>query len=110
MFVVAFSLSANAFSLSSNAFSRASSSVFRLASCRSAAESCFWQEQIIAKEMSIVRVKSFLIIRSKLQLVFRNSDQENGRPTGSQTKLDVPTALAGLFSDRSNTLLQRDKL
>jgi hypothetical protein len=36
-------------------------------------------------------------------LVFRNSDQENGRPTGSQTKLDVPTALAELFSDRSNT-------
>src|SRR5438445_12816034 len=53
--------------------------------------------------MSIVRVKSFLIIRSKLQLVFRNSDQENGRPTGSQTKLHVPTALAELFSNRSNT-------
>ena len=49
---MAFSLSANAFSLSSNAFSRASSSAFRWASCPSAAESCFWQEQIIAREMS----------------------------------------------------------
>ncbi len=56
-----FSLSANAFSLSSNAFSRASSSAFRWVSRCSAVESCFWQEQTIAKGMSTDRTKKFFI-------------------------------------------------
>ena len=33
--------------------------------------------------------KKFFHIRSKLQLIFRNSDKENGRPTASQTKLNA---------------------
>jgi hypothetical protein len=64
-----FSLSANAFSRSSNAFSRVSSSAFRWASCCSAAASCFWQEQTIAKGISIERTKSF--ISEIVFLVFR---------------------------------------
>ncbi len=35
-------------------------------------------------------------------MVFRNSEEANGRPTASQTKLNVPAALVELFSDRSN--------
>ena len=58
---IVLSFSANAFSRSSNAFSRVSSSIFRWASCCSAAASCFWQEQTIAKGMSIERAKSFFI-------------------------------------------------
>jgi hypothetical protein len=72
------SFKANSFSLSSNAFWRASSSVLR---CRSAAESCFWQEQIIAKEMSIERVKSFFIsgVNCNWSSVIRNKQTEGQR-------------------------------
>lgn len=68
VFAVAFSLSAKALSLASNVFSfslkavaRASNSLFRCASCASAAESCLWQEQIIAKEMRIETRNIFFI-------------------------------------------------
>ena len=81
MFVVAFSFSANAFSLSSKAFSRASSSAFRRASCCSAANH--------RKRDEHREGKKFFHIRSKLQLIFRNSDKENGRPTASQMRLNA---------------------
>jgi len=46
------------------------------------------QRQIIAKEMSIERVKSFFISGVNCN-VFRNPAQENGRPTASQMRLNA---------------------
>jgi hypothetical protein len=68
LFAEAISLSANAFSLASNvlslsfkAVSRASNSLFRSVSCASAAESCLWQEQIVAKQASVERRNIFFM-------------------------------------------------
>src|SRR5207249_5254832 len=50
----------------------------------STAESCFWQEQIIAKEVSSDNIKNFFILGVNWILV--NSDEENGRRRDSQMK------------------------